>query len=71
MTKLNNEICELNSDELDQVSGGLSAFAAAVAERSFLHVEVLEHKISPWEANILMEKWEWRQAGKQFRGSLI
>jgi hypothetical protein len=22
MTKLNNEICELNSDELDEVSGG-------------------------------------------------
>jgi hypothetical protein len=33
MTKLNNEICELNPDELDAVSGGMIAeyFAGLVA----------------------------------------
>jgi hypothetical protein len=69
MTKLNNEIRDLNLDELDQVSGGLSAGAAEAAERYHLRVEVMEHKITPSEAQYLLKRWELFDAEKIFRGS--
>jgi hypothetical protein len=34
MTKLNNEICELNSDQLDQVSGGTGPWIPPAEKRA-------------------------------------
>jgi bacteriocin-like protein len=47
MTKLNNEICELNIDELDAVSGG-SNFSATV--------------LTNIAANERFNEWQWRDS---------
>jgi hypothetical protein len=47
MTKLSNEICELNVQELDRVSGGYE-ITTAQGEASLLRREA-EHLLKTWE----------------------
>jgi hypothetical protein len=67
MTKLNNEICELNPDQLDRVSGGYE-IKTAQQYASLLRVEVAEEKITRPEAERLLQTWELFQTAHKIPG---
>ena len=67
MTRLNNDICELNSDQLDQVSGGYE-IKTAQQYASLLRLEVAEGKMNRFEAEHLLKTWELFQTAHKIPG---
>jgi hypothetical protein len=62
MTKLTNEVCELNSERLDQVSGGftMGQKIRIAREEAALRMEVREHEITPAQAASTLQAFEFR-----------
>jgi hypothetical protein len=66
MTEI-TKIRELNSDELDRVSGGYE-ITTAQGYASYLRLEVAERKITRFEAEHLLQTWELFQTAHKIPG---
>ena len=58
MTRLNNEICELNSHQLDQVSGGNGNPGPYWGPEKQQEVWAFERQLAKFETRLLPPSWQ-------------